>query len=166
MHSSNRGFTLIEMMIAIAVLAIIVSIAVPSFSRTIENARIATQTNDFITAANTARAEAIRTGAPVWFTAKGAGFADGWCVRTSVAPCGTAVPADVLDHPALAANIALTYAALPATTSFSFNRLGALVTAGDATTIELAPQGCSTGQTKRRIDINAIGRISVQRLAC
>ncbi|MCC5869836.1 MAG: GspH/FimT family pseudopilin [Gammaproteobacteria bacterium] len=62
---STLGFTLIELMIAIAVLAILVTVALPSFRTVIEGNRAATLANEVITALSYARAEAIRRGAPV-----------------------------------------------------------------------------------------------------
>lgn len=166
MRTPYRGFTLIELMITIAIMAIILAMAIPSFTQAIENARLGSQTNEFVTAVSTARAEALRTGAPVWLTAKADGFQSGWCVRTSADACGTADPADLLDHGALHSRIVLSYPAEPETTSFEFTRLGALATAGVATAIEFAPPGCPAGRTKRRIGINAVGRVSVERVDC
>lgn len=166
MQNRNRGFTLIEMMIVVAVMSIILAMAVPSFRQAIENARLSTQVNEFATALTTARTEAIRTGGSVWLTAKDDDFNNGWCVRTSSDDCGTDDPADLLDHPALDTQLVLSYPAAPETSSFAFNRLGALVTPGDATVIEIAPKGCEPGRAKRRIDINAIGRISIERDDC
>ncbi len=169
MQTSNRGFTLIEMMIAIAVLAIILTMAMPSFREAIDNARLSTQVNEFVTAFNTARAEAIRTGGPIWLVAKGDDFNNGWCVRSGSEQddCGSNSPSDLLDHPALNFRLELGYTAgLPETHRFQFNRLGALAVPSNATTIEIAPKGCESGRTKRLIDINAIGRISVTRKDC
>lgn len=166
MRFHARGFTLIELMIVITVLAAILAMAAPSFTQIVENVRVSTQTNDFVSAVNSARAEAIRIGGSVWLTAKNGNFSDGWCVRTSNDECGTSDPPDLLDHPPLDNRINLAYASGQETTSFAFNRLGALVTPGDAATIDLAPPNCGAGRTKRRIDINAAGRISVQRPEC
>lgn len=92
MQTSARGFTLIEMMITVAVMSIILAMAVPSFREAIENARLSTQVNEFVTGLNAARAEAIRTGANVWLVAKEDDFSKGWCVRASSDDCGTASP--------------------------------------------------------------------------
>src|SRR5262245_17906118 len=59
--SASRGFTLIELMITIAVLAIGSALAYPSFSGAIKSNRVATATNSFIAAFNLARSEAIRS---------------------------------------------------------------------------------------------------------
>ncbi len=59
--STSRGFTLIELMITIAVLAIGTMLAYPSFSNVIKSNRVATSTNNLIAAFNLARSEAIRS---------------------------------------------------------------------------------------------------------
>ena len=56
----SRGFTLVELMITIAVLAIGSALAYPSFSSVLRSNRVATSTNNVIAAVNLARSEAIR----------------------------------------------------------------------------------------------------------
>jgi type IV fimbrial biogenesis protein FimT len=58
--SGAHGFTLIEVMIALAVLAILVSIAVPAYSTMLVNHRLAAQANGLLTALHLARSEAIK----------------------------------------------------------------------------------------------------------
>lgn len=62
---SLSGFTLIELMVTIAVGVILLTIAAPSFKEIIQNNRLATQVNDFVTALNLARSEAIKRGVRV-----------------------------------------------------------------------------------------------------
>lgn len=54
------GFTLVELMVAIAVLAIMAGLAVPSFQATVNANRLTGSTNELVNALQTARMEAIR----------------------------------------------------------------------------------------------------------
>lgn len=60
-----RGFTLIELMVTLAVLGILLGIAAPSFNQTLEQARHRTQMNQLLTDLNFARNQAITSRQPV-----------------------------------------------------------------------------------------------------
>ncbi len=62
---TQSGFSLIELMVAIAVLTILLSLAVPSFSTVIKNNRMTTLTNQLVLDLNLARSEAVKRGATV-----------------------------------------------------------------------------------------------------
>lgn len=57
-----RGFTLVELMIGIAVAAILLIVAVPGFTATINRNRLATAGNELLASLQLARMEAVRRG--------------------------------------------------------------------------------------------------------
>jgi len=56
------GFTLVELLITMAIVVIVLTVGVPSFQQMIRNNKIIAQTNDFLGAYNFARSEAIKRG--------------------------------------------------------------------------------------------------------
>ena len=62
---SARGFTLLELMITVAVLAIMVGIGVPSYQDLMRRNRLAAQTNQLIGVLAFARSEAVKRGVRV-----------------------------------------------------------------------------------------------------
>jgi len=61
----QRGFTLIEMLVAIAVAAILLGIGIPSFSGAIKNARVSADNNELTQALYLARSEAVKSSTEV-----------------------------------------------------------------------------------------------------
>ena len=70
---TNNGLTLIELMVAVALVAILAGIAVPSFSGLLQNNRMTSGHNEFVAALQLARAETIKRGGNVFVTATNAG---------------------------------------------------------------------------------------------
>ena len=66
-HDRAGGFTLIELMIALAVLAVLLAIGVPSFQDMIQRNRISAASNDALGGMSFAKHEAIRRNASVRF---------------------------------------------------------------------------------------------------
>jgi len=72
----RHGFTLIELIVAIAVAAILLTVAVPSLTDLIRNNRVTGQTNELVAMINFARNEAIRRNGSVDVVLTSE--ADGW----------------------------------------------------------------------------------------
>lgn len=85
------GFTLLELMVVLAIAAILMAVAVPSFALLIQKNRLATQTNAFIADLQFARAEAIKQGQTVTICASSDGSA---CLGTTAWGTGWIVFAD------------------------------------------------------------------------
>jgi len=65
MKARQTGFTLIELMVTVIVLAVLLGIGVPSFRDFLRNSRITGATNDIVTDFNVARSEAVKRRVPV-----------------------------------------------------------------------------------------------------
>jgi type IV fimbrial biogenesis protein FimT len=80
-RSKMHGFTLVELMITLAVMAIVAAIAVPSMQSSRQNALLRTTTNDLVMAINTARSQALNRRIDVQINAAGGDWSNGWAVQ-------------------------------------------------------------------------------------
>ncbi|NEX21421.1 prepilin-type N-terminal cleavage/methylation domain-containing protein [Thiorhodococcus mannitoliphagus] len=63
--TAQRGFTLTELVVTLAIGAILLALSAPSFRATILSNRIATHTNDVLSSLSLARSEAVKRGKPI-----------------------------------------------------------------------------------------------------
>jgi len=91
MKNKNSGFTLIELMVVVSILAILLAVAVPSFSGMVQRGRLKAVAEEHIGHLYMAKAEALKTGQPIYYSVKsGAGQCYGFkkaaacdCAETS-----------------------------------------------------------------------------------
>ena len=92
--AANRGFTLIEILVVVSIMAVLLALGVPSMREAIERNTVSGHINTFIGGLRYARSEAIRAGVPVVMcqstnadssaptcaAAAGSGWARGWLI--------------------------------------------------------------------------------------
>lgn len=75
-----RGFTIIELMVALAVAGILLAMAAPSFRTVTANNALSSTATDLVTALHTARAQAVNLRGDVTLSARGEGWSEGWVI--------------------------------------------------------------------------------------
>ncbi len=86
---TNRGFTMIELLVTISIAAIMLTIAIPSFQSFLLNSSLTGHTNDLVLALASARSEAVKRGVNVSVCASSdastctGAWQNGWIVRSN-----------------------------------------------------------------------------------
>lgn len=78
--AKTAGFTLVELMVTLAVMAVLVTLAAPSYNSFIRNQRVKTAAFDLMSSINFARSEAIKRNGDVGINATG-DWTSGWKVK-------------------------------------------------------------------------------------
>lgn len=79
----SAGFTIIELMLAVAVAGVLAAVALPSLNILITNQRVRGVTTDLVASLIYARSEAIKRNAQVSLVPNGGNWATGWTVQVS-----------------------------------------------------------------------------------
>ncbi|MCC5810798.1 MAG: GspH/FimT family pseudopilin [Ectothiorhodospiraceae bacterium] len=156
---TQRGVTLIELMVALVVLAIIAGIAFPNFQNLMRDNRTTTRTNELVTAINLARSEAVRRGDTVTVEPMGGSFAAGTCVYVGGGCNGNNILRQFPDM----GGIVMTGGA----SALVFDGRGFKSAPAGVENIQLAPPECAAGSPRaRQLQISNTGRVSVERVDC
>jgi len=121
----SAGFTIIELLITIAVLAILLYIALPNFAVWMQNTQIRTAGEAILNGVQLARAEAIRRNVNVELRMD---VSSGWTAR--VADTGEVIQSRLAGEGSAAALVTITPAGA---TTLTFNGFGSIATNADAT---------------------------------
>jgi type IV fimbrial biogenesis protein FimT len=156
-----RGFTLIEMMIVLAVIGALLAIAVSSFRPVILNQGIKSAAFDLYSALQYARSEAIKTNGSVTLcagdsTANNTQWTKGWRLDTTSA-CNSATP---LRSWTAASSVVVASTATPVT----FAKDGHLTSATPK--VQIDPVASLNGVTSRCVQVDLSGRPRTQLGAC
>ena len=88
-RSRSAGFTIVELMVTVAVLAVLLALAVPNFNDASLSARLSSFANSLVASAQVARSEAIKRNSTIRLcassdgaTCDGADWEEGWIVLT------------------------------------------------------------------------------------
>ncbi|WP_226648786.1 GspH/FimT family pseudopilin [Microbulbifer variabilis] len=171
----QRGFTLIELMITLVVLAVLLSIAAPSFTDMINNNRSVAVSENFIGALSYARSEAVKRAARVSICASTDGvkcsaantWSQGWMVFVDTAGTDKSVNVgvgEILRTWEAGDNAAIS---VKQGTDTNFIRYTSLGTLGrfNETTIITKVTDC-TGASARTLVISGSGVLNINKSSC
>lgn len=164
---NTSGFTIVELMVTLAVAAVLIGFALPAFNDFVRQRTMAARINDFVLAVTYARSEAVRRGINVSIQSlvddTDSEWGGGYCVVVGASDCDDADdvlrsfgPLDGVTFNAIGG--------LDDVQRLTFNSRGMLANAA-AGRIEL----CSTDDTVdpgRAIDLTATGRPDSEELEC
>ena len=166
-RSLRRGFTIVELMVSLAVAAILLGLAVPAFNDFIRQRTMAARVNDFVLAVTYARSEAARLGGLVSIQAVDASdggneWGPGYCVVVgNPGDCGGIV---LRSFPAVDDATLDGFGGLDGAATLSFNARG-MLTLGAAGALQL----CSTDPAVdpgRVVNVSFTGHPDVEQLEC
>ncbi|MGJ7513469.1 GspH/FimT family pseudopilin [Pseudomonas baetica] len=150
MDHRTKGFTLIELLVAIAIFLVLITLAVPAFTRSTQISRADTEVGDLQRGLNFARLEAINRGVTTRVRPTAGGSV--WTGELSVYD-GTGTPANVLRViPAMSSGATLTLTS--GVTAIDFNNLGGLASSSTAVVISYV-----LGAQSRTLNVCLNGRI-------
>lgn len=180
----SKGFTLVELMVTVAIAAIVLGIAIPSFNSLMLNNRSVALGEDFAMALNFTRAEAVKRKERVSLCASDDGIScaatwtNGFMVFVDNAPANNSVAPVVPDAlgvttilrvwPAQDPDATITVTNNGAAATFiRYTSRGVLAQVANAEPFVINAQldGCS-GDSARRITVRLAGAVTVERVAC
>lgn len=162
----QRGLTIVELMITVAIAAVLMGIALPAFNGFIEQRTLTTQVNSFLLSVQYSRSEATRQGGNVSMIALDASdnadeWGPGWCVAVG-SPANCPAAGAVTSLRRFDATAPNSFDSAANVDRLTFNSRGLLVGAVGGT-LQLCGDAGSAG---RQISLAATGRASSSEVVC
>ena len=167
--TAQAGFTLVELVIVIVMLAILTAIALPSFTDTLTRNRLAAQNNELVAAVNLARTLAIQSRSQAGICGSNASrdgcaasFDEGFLVWVDENRSGGPDAAEIKRFGELDTRDQLTGVA-----DIRFGRRGERTAPLGAAALELRPQSCVSGKPFiRTLTISNVGTVNQAKGDC
>ncbi len=146
----SRGFTIIELMTAITIIAVLIGLGVPSLASYLQGSKLASAANSYYAGVQLARTEAIRRNLPVQFILTNTAIANGIENSAALNSNGQNWVVRVLDP------VAGTFELIEAKSALE----GAFQAAGGASPIQVVGTGVSPATFDGSISFNGFGGTS------
>lgn len=170
-----RGFTLIEMLVTVVILAIVIVVAIPSFYSLVQNNRSVSATNSLLFGLKLARSEAIKRGLSVSicptadanFSACGNDWTQGWLVFVNPDENGTFAnnTTEVLIRSEQLTGSNHLISPSPNVSLLTYKSSGFAAPGTSNVTFTIYAQGCKSDHA-RNLNISTTGRTSVTNVNC
>lgn len=165
----SSGFTMLELVVVIAIVGVLIALGVPSFKYVTTANRIASEVNGLLGDMQFARAEAIKEGQTVVVCVSSNGttcvnspWNNGWIVCSDPAndgSCDAGLPIYRVQKPFVSTD---TFVASGNTNALTFNRDGFAVGLAGAVTIALHNAPVAVTAYTRCLQISAVGTLNVE----
>jgi type IV fimbrial biogenesis protein FimT len=176
----SKGYTIVELMTVVAIIAITLTIGLPSFLDVIRTSQMSTRTNDFIAAVALARSEATRRNRTAEICARAsdtacattggaAAWTQGWIVWADADEDSTLdAPGEIVRIGSPQPNIAVTGGDL---LRINFDRRGLATNLRNATLVNrqlaMSHSACAPGKPLRRgVEFSTLGRLTATKENC
>jgi type IV fimbrial biogenesis protein FimT len=163
----QRGFSMIELMTVVAIVAIMMGLAIPSFQEFVVNYRTSVQSNDLLADLAIARSEAVKFGRRTEVRSVGGGWTNGWVVGTDLNADGNLTGTEIIkEHGAAPDGFTIEGGDTGGTaaTEVAFGITGQVVAPGGVNPIEFAicrPDGDAA--KSRGVTVARSGRAGTQK---
>lgn len=170
----SHAFTLVEMLIAVVIAAIILALAIPAFTSFIQNNYSVSISNNLVSALKFARSEAIKRNAPVTicatldsnFTNCGNSWNLGWIIFSDLNGDGSlAVGSDTILRIERLTGSNGSIVPSTGTSNVTYNNVGFPSPNASNLTFTVSATGCKDGYA-RNIKISLTGNVSVTSVNC